>query len=270
MPARTEACSRARAGNLAGKNILITRQREFASSLIKAITQRNGNPIAVATIAIEYRSDVPEILELMRSPMPARIVLFTSRNAVRATANHLDRTGAKWPRLLRCAAVGPQTAAEIKARLSPAQIIVPNRNYGTESLLKLPQLYDLKGISVTVVDGGGDSSETLLASLRQRGCAGVSHARVYRRVLPAINATFIRNALGGEPPDFVIATSVTGIQNLVQLLDPQWTALLRRSCVIAYSERIAEQALHLRFARVIAATESSDDAVVAALERECV
>ncbi len=270
MPADTKAFSPVETSALTGKNILITRPPEFARDLMAAIRQRNGNPIAAGAIAIEYLSDVPEMQELIRSPRPAQIVLFTSRSAVRAAANHLAAAHAKWPPHLLCAAVGPKTAAEIQQRLSPIRIIAPKKSYGTESLLKLPQFADLSATAVTVVNGGGESSEMLLESLRQRGCDCVSHAIVYRRVLPAMDAALIRNALGGAPPDFVIATSVTGVQNLLQLLGPQWSAQLQRACVIAYSERIAEQARRLRFSQAVAAAEASDAAVVAALESQCV
>ena len=255
---------------LAGKNILITRQAEFSEYLVEAIRERKGDSIVLPTVEIRYCQDYSQVEKLIRSEYHCRIVIFTSRNAVIAVAKHLCAANIRWPPHLTCAAVGPKTADEIKIAFSPANTIFPKENFGVEGLLQMPQFNYLTDTAVTIVDGGGERSETLRKRLNERGCLSINHAIVYRRILPDVDTAPIRQQIQQNKLDFVIITSVTGAHNLIRLIGDELTGELKRTRVISYSRRITDYLLEQGFSRLVTLDESSDEAVVAALESQCV
>ena len=112
----------------------------------------------------------------------------------------------------------------------------------------------------------GANSVKLLDNLRQRGSPSVAHFVVYRRKCPDFDLAHVSDLFGKGSIDYVVITSVSGASNLFELLGTQLTDQLRASCMIAYSERIADYLCSEGFERVVVASESCDDAVVKAIE----
>ena len=254
-------------GSLDGVSVLVTRPFDYARYLADEIEIRGGHPILLPTMQVDYIVEDSGFRQLLESDLDRQIVVFTSRNAVDAVAEWMARQHAHWPANLECAAVGPKTAIAIRSAFRLTDVLHPNERFGIDGLMELDRMQDLSRIPSAVIDGGGANSAKLVGLLQQRGSPSVAHCVVYRRSFPDIDTRYVSEYISRNTLDYVIITSVTGASNLFELLGSQSTDKLRVSCMIAYSERIAEFLRSKGFERIAVAGESSDDAVLEVIEK---
>ena len=123
---------------------VITRPRAQAGSLAEALLARGIEPVYFPTIRIAPLKN-PELLDAALRRLPRfDWVVFTSANAVEAVWERLARMDTPFPPGTRAAAIGPKTAAGLKAR-GVSAAFVPEE-FIAEAVV--PGLEDLKGRSV--------------------------------------------------------------------------------------------------------------------------
>ncbi len=251
--------------SLANKTVLITRPARFVEYLASELSASGAVPIVFPTIAIEYTADNNKIGTLLDNLNNNSLVIFTSRNAVDSVAACLIRYRYGWPKKLRCAAVGPNTAAAVLDAFGSSDVIAPASQYSFKALLAESELQDLSEVTVVLLDGGGERSHQQIQKLKEHGCETVIHHIVYKRVLPNIDVQPVKNRMDQGPVDFVVLTSVVGAQNLFKLLGAEYSYKLKVSCMIVYSERIKQYLIKMGYERVVVSKMPADSSVLEAM-----
>jgi uroporphyrinogen-III synthase len=247
-------------GSLAGRSVLVTRPEGVAERLAKLLHDAGGEAILLPAIEILPPED-PEQLDALIGRLDGfDLAVFVSPTAV-AKACAAVAAKRPWPARLRIAAVGAATARALLAA-GFTQVLAPQRRGDSEALAALPQLAQLHGQRVLIFRGQG-GRETLRETLQGRG-AEVEYAQCYRRAPPRIDVAPLIERWRGGGVDAVSITSREGLENLLALLGPAGSGLLRATPVFVPHPRVAEAARALGIERVNI-TDAGDEALVAAL-----
>lgn len=234
---------------LAGCGVAVTRAAHQADGLCRALDAAGATTLRFPTLAIAA---------LAPAALPAGDhdwIVYTSSNAVEHAGALLARRG-------RIAAIGPATAAALRARGVVAAIVAPGD--GSESLLEAlgPEL--AAGQRVLLVTGR-DGRDLLPRALAARGVA-VHSAEVYARVRPVSGPAPLIDARQRGTLHAITITSNAALANLHSLLGPQAHALLDELQLVVASERAVRLARELGIVRApLVASDASAPALVAAL-----
>ena len=223
---------------LAGRVILVTRPREQAAGLARAIENAGGRAEVFPAIEIEDVPPPPALAKLSQFDL----VIFISPTAVARAVVHAPALPA------RVAAVGAGTRRELE-RHGVRHVITPSAGADSEALLA--ELDDVGGKRVLIVRGEGGRA-LLGDTLRSRG-ATVEYAECYRRKRP--------QARWQGRADAITVSSAEGLANLFEMLD---AALVRSAPLFVPHERIADAA-RSRSVRKVVVAGPSDDEMVACL-----
>lgn len=220
---------------LAGRGVLVTRPTGQAGELADAIEAAGGRTIRFPAIEIQGRE--PATIEQEHARLPAAdIVFFASPNAVEFGFDAAAVPGA------RLAAIGPTTAAALRARGHAADICSP-AGFDSEALLEEPGLEDVRGRVIRIVRG--DRGRELLANtLKERG-ATVDYLSVYRR-LPARHSQGELDELErlwrGGGIHLVTVMSVETLDNLLTALPRYCLDALPATPLVTPSKRVIQTA----------------------------
>src|SRR6185503_4890383 len=208
-----------RVGTLSGRRIVVTRAREQAADLVRALEDRGAEAIVAPVIRIEPLDDLASLRRALGSLDAYRWVVFTSQNAVQIV---LDRV-AVWglsPRAFAAtsiAAIGSVTAEALRKRgLNPA--LVPDE-FVAESLVAALSGASggaLAGARV-LVPSAEDAREVLGVELRRHG-ATVENIPVHRTVPVQDDFAELASQIGGGRIDAVTFTSSSTVRSFVQLV----------------------------------------------------
>jgi uroporphyrinogen-III synthase len=157
-------------GSLNGRRVVVTRPRELAEALARAIEEAGGRAILFPTLAIE---DAPPPAALSRLDA-YQLAVFVSPTAVRKVMARVR----SWPKL-PAAAIGAGSKRELE-RHGVREVLAPAAGADSEALLALPALRDVRGKRVVIFRGGA-GRPLLGEALAARG-AEVEYAECYRRV----------------------------------------------------------------------------------------
>ena len=195
----------------------------------------------------------------LRAALDADVVIATSPAAVRA-ARALRRLRARRDQVW--CAVGDGTAAALR-RAGIASVQVPQRR-DSEGVLALPALDDIAGRSVGLLTAPG-GRDMLAPALAARG-ARVLRADVYRReaLSPTPQAIAALRAL--DAPAWLALSSGEALAHLLAALPADAAAILRRSRVVAASDRLAALARAEGFVGVVRASGPGPRDLVAAVQ----
>jgi len=229
---------------LRGASILVTRPAAQAASLAARIELLGGEAILLPAIAIE-----PLAVEAV---VDHDLAIFVSSNAVEHGARLIAASTTT-----RIAAIGKSTASALQA-LNIAVDIVPEAESNSEALLAHPGLALAPGSRVLIVRGVG--GRTLLQESFSAAGMSVQVLEVYRRVLPAIEATTLTSLeerwRAGDL-DIVTVTSVETLTNLAALLGDQ--GMLQDIPLLIASTRIREAAAAMGLRGDIVLARGADD-----------
>jgi uroporphyrinogen-III synthase len=235
----------------------VTRPAAQAEGLCRLIEAANGRPIAVPSIEIAPAADPREAAARLLESWD--LMYFVSPNAV-AHALGMVPDGS-WPRVDKIAAVGRATAQAL-TDAGRAPDLVPEQRFDSETLLRMPELADMRGRRVLIVRG--DGGRALLAdTLRARG-AEVAYAEVYRRLRPEFDPEPLL-ATWADSVSMVTATSDEVLLNLLEMLGPEGRTPVLATPLVVVAERTAETARGLGFSRVEVAERAEDAAIVRSL-----
>ncbi len=246
---------------LSGTTVLITRPGEYAGYLDEKILELGGHSIVLPTLEVKHQTEGLD----ENSFTTHDLAIFTSRNAVAAVAEFIDRSKIPWPESLRCAAVGTKTAESVRTAFGVQNVIAPNERFGAEALMTLQTMQNLDGQRVIFFDGGGKRSALLVHMLRTKGCVVVTHAIVYERVRPQCSTDSLAQVLQDGGVDYAVVTSVAGTLNLVDMLEPKDVNALKSATMVAYSQRIAKELAVQGFEQIVVCQSASDDAAIEAI-----
>ena len=243
---------------LAGWNVVVTRPRNSAAPLIRALRKQGARvlPMPAQVVQANPAFDWPAVLA-DRDGIDDWI--FTSPSAVSNASALLER-GLPEGRVF---AVGSSTAAALGRHRIAA--IAPNRRHTSEAMLDLPGLSDVSGRRIAVVTAEGGRG-LITTTLRERG-AEVVEWWVYQR-RPAVWSQQQLDALASlEDPLLTIFSSAEALDIIATSLSPALWQRLRDARWIASSERL-EAVLRAKGARQIdlAASALASDLLRAALQ----
>jgi len=204
-----------------------------------------GRLLALSPWAIVPRTDQTARLQLQRA-LSCPQVLFTSPAAVQAANTLLPLAQATTTTTTQWLAVGAGTAAALRAAGVP-EVQAPAR-MDSEGLLDLPGLRAPAGQQIGMVSAPGGRG-IIASTLLQRG-ANLALAEVYTRVPLRLRGRQ-RARLNHLPAHSVLAlSSGKALEQLWAQLTAHQQQQLCQATVVAASERLAQQARTLGFARV--------------------
>jgi uroporphyrinogen-III synthase len=236
------------------KTILITRAAHQAQTLQQLIHDAGGKTLLFPTLSIAFTTAHGEFQRIISALTTDDIAIFTSANAVAATAPFWQSSAA-----LSVMAIGPGTAKALAMHQIKCQPLP--LHFSSEGLLALPDLQQIKHKKI-VIFCGENPRPLLKQTLLQRG-ALVDEAICYRRSPPVITAAEVE-WLTAQPIDYILSTSRNSLENLVALLAAA-QAWLRQQTLIVINDDMLAQAYAFGFKHVIVASDASDQAVVQAL-----
>lgn len=244
--------------NLQGLSVLVTRPAAQAGTLCELIEKTHGRPVRFPVMEIAEAEDLVAAKRQLAQLASCDMVIFISVNAVDYAFPLLPDSLSG---TLAIAAIGAKTAQRLSHYGLDADI-VPNGQYDSESLLKMPALQQLADKKVLIVRGNG-GREHLANTLTERG-AQIEYVEVYRRLIPKRNPA---NLIAGWQTlvEAVVVTSNAMLDNLLTLLADDGVKLLAETPLVVVSERIAGYASGLGCKMVWVADNASDEAIVSAL-----
>lgn len=238
---------------LAGLNIVVTRPREQAASLVQRITTLGGKAILFPLLEIEPVSDTRPLHELVARLSDFDLAIFISPNAVRYGMASIQ----KLPATLRVATVG-QSSAQTLRDAGVKEVIAPQGRSDSEALLALPQLQDVRGWKIVIFRG--DAGRELLGdTLKMRG-ADVEYITCYHRSKPQQDIGTLLN----HQPDAITLSSSEALGYLWDMLDEPGRQQISSVPLFVPHARIAEKARQQGWQEVFQ-TAGSDDGIVSGL-----
>jgi uroporphyrinogen III methyltransferase/synthase len=263
---------------LFGKKVLVTRTRQQASELSRALADAGAEPVELPTIAIRPRYDDRRLGQAAGALKMGAYhwLIFTSANAVDIFFDFLNTSFSKFlesrpmdARGIRAsvAAIGPATARALQTRgIQPD--VTPER-YTAEGLLDaLPE--DMTGQRVLVPCAEG-ASPVLADELRRRN-ASVDEVTLYATETPTEEespqlAEGLRRLRAGDI-DIATFASSSSVTNLVGLLGaPEALQDVMIACIGPITAQTAEELLG-RAPDVVAAEHTIDGLLRALIEHE--
>jgi uroporphyrinogen-III synthase len=237
---------------LTGVKVLVTRPAHQAEHLCQLIEAEGGEAVRLPAIDIVEIEDKSALLDYCATMDELDILIFISVNAVEKALPTLLKQG-ELPPHIQIAAVGKRTAESLeKYGIVP---ICPEPPYNSETLLKMPELEDVKGKNIVIFRGQG-GRELLADSLKERG-ATVNYVDVYRRTQPM-------PLIFKDKVDIVTVTSEESMRNLFAMLDGQ--SWIKHTPMIVISKRLSVQARKLGLqAPLFIASTASDEGLLSAI-----
>jgi len=207
---------------LQGRRIVVTRAREQAGDLVRALEERG----AVAVLAPVIRIQPVENLAVLRGALTAlsayRWVVFTSQNAVQIVFDRLVAWGLT-PRVFAStsvAAIGTSTAEALTVKGVVPALVPPE--FVAEALAEALIQHSrgsLVGARV-LIPSAEDAREALAAGLRQAGAA-VDALPVYKTVAAQTDLRGVADDIIGGRIDAVTFTSASTVRCFVDLIGPE-------------------------------------------------
>ena len=204
-------------GSLQGRRIVVTRAREQAGDLVRALQEYGAEAVIAPVIRIQPLDNLGALRAALTGLSAYRWVVFTSQNAVQIVFDRLVAWGLT-PRVFSStavAAIGTATADALTVRgVVPA--VIPAEFVGEALAEALIQRGALTGARV-LIPSAEDAREALAASLRQHG-ATVENIAVYRTVPVQADLSGLAKDISRGRIDAVTFTSSSTVRSFVELV----------------------------------------------------
>ena len=250
---------------LLGRRIAVTRARDQADELVRALEALGADVVAAPMIRIQALADLaPLRAALARLPSYAWVI-FTSQNAVAVVCDHLPDWGLAARDLARVAvaAIGPATAAALE-RYGVTPALVP-RTYVAEAVLEaLAERGELRGKHI-LLPRAREARDVLPDGLRALG-AVVDALPVYETVRDAGDGTQLARDVVAGGIDAITFTSSSTVRHFVDIVGRE-AATSGRFAAAAIGPVTAEAARELGIQVAIEAREYTVPGLVEALVR---
>jgi uroporphyrinogen III methyltransferase/synthase len=206
---------------LFGKRVVVTRSRSQASDLVRLLQEQGAATVEFPTIkvvdpATGFAAVDDAITRLRTDPGYYDWLLFTSVNGVEKFFQRLDREGdVRDLHGLRLGAIGPATAAALKARGLRLDFVPPE--YRAESVIEGMLELGIQGKRV-LIPRAKEAREILPMKLADAG-AVVEVVPAYETVPDDSGAAEMKDMLLGGEIDIITFTSSSTVKNFAALLD---------------------------------------------------
>ena len=247
------------AKDLARQVILNTRPAHQQAALKQMLEADGARVLSFPAIEIVPAETTPLHQSLAQTVADYDILLFVSRNAVDGAFQYFETTDL--PDTIQLGVIGSATEQALNEIVgSRGTPLVADEPFNSEALLAAAGLQQVEGKRILIFRG--QSGRNLLGDeLDQRG-AQVEYCEVYRRELPQVDKSEFAAMASTAFPTLVVLTSDEGMHNLMQLVDPDSAAHLRRIPWLLISERMRESARNLGHnGDVIIAENASDKGI---------
>jgi uroporphyrinogen-III synthase len=204
-------------GALIGRRVLVTRRPEQARSLSDGLRALGAEVIEVATVVIAPPEDIGPLDNALRRLADYDWLVFTSANAVTATADRLgDLAQAPGSARPRIASVGSATSDAIAKRWPGAALaLAPASNFSAEGLLSaFRTLRENPGLRC-LLPLADRARDTLRNGLRDLGYL-VDDVTAYRTITPPGLQATLERAL--ETVDLGVFASPSAVEGFVDAL----------------------------------------------------
>jgi len=250
---------------LAGRCIMVTRERKQAREMIGKIEALGGEAYAFPLLKMIPPEDYTELDAAIHALGSYDWLIFTSVNGVRFFFARMDQLGIPAASIIgHLAAVGPKTAEALEAR--GLQVAVIPADYVAEGLLK--SLGDQLHAGQRVLLPRADIARKLLPQeLRVMGM-DVSEVDVYHTVIDAEQAPQAARRIQQGRIDAILFTSSSTVSHFVQAMapyaSPGWLERVRVACIGPIT---AETAQRLGLTVDVVAQEYTVDGLLEALTK---
>jgi len=203
---------------LQGRRIVVTRPRDQAEELVRALEERGAAVVRFPVIRIDPEPDLDALHDALAVPDRYRWIAFTSQNAVQVVCDRLESWGLTLGET-PVAAIGPATAAALRRRgITPA--LVPDEHVAESLLRWLLDTGGLRGARV-LLPAAREAREVLSDGLRAAG-ALVDVIPVYRTVretdVGAVPAHALAAEIQGGSIAAVTFTASSAVRHFVDLM----------------------------------------------------
>ncbi|PCH57632.1 MAG: hypothetical protein COC15_00645 [Legionellales bacterium] len=228
-------------------NILVTRPKTQGESLEGLL--QSGGATTYNFPCIEIEQDVAWRDKFFAQLCGDEIVVFVSPNAVKETFKGLDEIQKTLLTKLTCIAAG-QSTADALLKLSCKQVIYSEHDVGARAILSLPILEYCENNKVFIFCAPFGNKLLSLELIKRK--AFVQEVISYRRCVPK-NAEIqsLLRVWKKHKFDLVVLTSLSGLENLIQLLTDKHLALLQNTCITVMSEKMHQLALDFNINRMV-------------------
>ena len=252
---------------LQGRRIVVTRAREQAGDLVRALETLGAEAVLAPVIRIQPLENLGALRAALTGLSAYRWVVFTSQNAVQIVLDRLVAWGLT-PRVFAStwiAAIGSSTADMLKQRgLIPA--LVPDEFVAEALVEALDQRSDgLLAGSRVLIPSAEDARDVLAVGLRRLG-ATVENIPVYRTVPVDADFGALVSDIIGRRIDAVTFTSSSTVRSFVQLVG-QETATSGRFVTATIGPITARTARELGLRDIIEALPHTVPGLVESLVR---
>ncbi len=202
---------------LFGRRVLITRSREQASGLSRAIESLGGEPVEFPTIAIAAPENSAPLEQALARLSEYNWLIFTSVNGVTYFFDTLRRINSDIRNLkgLKICAIGPQTGRALE-KMALQVTYIPTE-FRAEAIIE--GLQDKLAVGDRVLLPRADIARKILPEALTRMGAQVDEVTAYRTVLGAGSTEAIRDMLAEGAIDIITFTSSSTARNFVTLLE---------------------------------------------------
>ena len=201
---------------LSGRRIVITRRREQAGELRRALEARGARVVELPTIALAPPKSWRPLDEALRRLAGYDWLIFTSVNGVERFLARMREQGLS-PRGLQAAkiaAIGPATARTLRQYGLRARVVP--EEFRAEGLLAALGGQRWRGKTVLLARAAA-ARDVLPRELRRRG-ARVDVVPVYRTVVPPTSRQRAQALFSRRKPDAITFTSSSTVRNFCALL----------------------------------------------------
>jgi uroporphyrinogen III methyltransferase/synthase len=204
---------------LLGRRIAVTRAREQAGGLVRALEALGAEVVAAPTIRIAPLADLAPLHAALTRVPPYDWIVFTSQNTVQVVCDRLADWGLASRDVARAAvaAIGPATAEALVGR-GIAPDLVPARFVAEAVVEALAAQGDVRGKRI-LIPQAREARDALPAGLRALG-AVVDVTPVYETVRESADGDGLAAEILGGAIDAVTFTSASTVEGFVALVGP--------------------------------------------------
>ena len=246
--------------SLAGRRVLVTRPRDQAEALARALAARGARAVLFPTIEIRPVANLSRLDRAIDTLSAYDWITFPSPNAVDIVFDRLLARGVSLPPHPRIAAVGPGTAQALETRGARVDFI-PSEFLGLQLGRELAPVHGLRVLLPRAARG----REELAIELTRRG-ASVDEVVVYDTLPASVDPQDLVDLERGV--DVATFTSPSTVENFFTLLGARAVAVLGGASVACIGPVTARAARALGLTVHLEPAEHSIPGLVAALDRE--
>lgn len=263
--------------DLDGLQVLVTRPETQTQAWCDTLAHARARPLPVPMMELVALSAPEERQAIKQCAMDFDLyqkAIFVSQNAVTHALEWLDSYWPQWPVGIEYFAVGERTAAVLSERGLRVTALQSHGPMNSEALLQAPQLQREAVDNQRIVIFRGRGGRGVMGTeLRARG-ARVDYCELYQRRCPDNARQNLEAAMANTVSGPLVVALHSGetlnhYSTLLQQLPTEHPARRRldAAALVVPGERVARQAKHLGFERVITAENATDPSMLAALQQ---